>query len=261
MSISYSDKIKKPNQPTKLTSIQRSEIERCSENVVYFAENYYKVVNPVLGVVNVILYDFQKEMLEGIQHNDFTMTVAARQSGKKLCNQIYMLWYAIFHPYKKVSIHSHRIEASSCILNGLKFAYENLPEWMKPGVTEYSQRAVVFENGAEIIARPVTPDTLRGQAISLLYIDEAAYIDDNRLTNMWACVMPAISLGGRVSIATSANKKSGLIYTLWDKSNSVYKQCFKWDCHPNRNQNWKTHMVNDIGIDAFNKEYNCEFSD
>lgn len=261
MPIKYGDGIKKPNQQMKLTGIQKDELSRCANDVVYFAENYYKILNPVMGLMNVYLYDYQREMLEGIHNNDFSMTIAFRQSGKTLCNGIYILWYSIFHPDKKVAICGNKLTTSKSILADIKLAYEHLPDWMKPGVTEYCSGSVMFENGTTIFTRATTADSLRGCTVSLLYIDEAAYCEEKRIADFWASNLPILQLGGRLSIATSANKNSGLIHSVWDKSNNIYKQLFKWTSHPNYNSDWKAAMVNDIGTDTFNKEYNCEFSD
>jgi hypothetical protein len=75
--------LKKGNILFKFTPYELSEIEKCAEDVIYFANKYCKLMTDE-GVRNVTLRDYQEEILRSYQKNRFSVFLAARQSGK--CN-------------------------------------------------------------------------------------------------------------------------------------------------------------------------------
>ena len=63
---------KRPNQKTEYTSEMLQEYIKCSHDPIYFAENYYYVnsTHNNKGKQIVKLYDFQKEILYSLMHNN-----------------------------------------------------------------------------------------------------------------------------------------------------------------------------------------------
>lgn len=60
------------------------EIIKCKKDIVYFAENYYRVVHPATGLQIIKLYDVQKEFLEYLTGHNKVICVSGRQQGKCL---------------------------------------------------------------------------------------------------------------------------------------------------------------------------------
>ena len=58
------------------------------------------------------------------------------------------------------------------ILSRIKFIYENLPLWLKPGVVLWNRGSIEFGNGSKFIALPTTEKSLRGYSVNILYCDE-----------------------------------------------------------------------------------------
>ena len=58
------------------------EIVRCKKDIVYFAENYYRVVHPAKGLHIIKLYDVQKDFLRFLTGNNKVICVSGRQQGK-----------------------------------------------------------------------------------------------------------------------------------------------------------------------------------
>lgn len=58
------------------------EIVKCKKDIVYFAENYYKIVTLDEGLVQIKLYDVQKDLLKLMQKENRLVTLASRQSSK-----------------------------------------------------------------------------------------------------------------------------------------------------------------------------------
>jgi len=79
---------------------------------------------------------------------------------------------------------------------------EKLPDWMKPpkgllgrGFAKRAEQSFILTNGAKVYAEPVNPNrpenTLRGKAVTLLVIDEAAFV--SRIDTAWTSMVPSLS--------------------------------------------------------------------
>lgn len=54
------------------------EIARCKRDIVYFAENYYRVISLDKGLHTIKLYDVQKEFLKFLVDNNKVICVSGR---------------------------------------------------------------------------------------------------------------------------------------------------------------------------------------
>lgn len=66
------------------TEEQIKEYIKCSTDPIYFIENYAKIVSLDEGIVNFILYDYQKRLLTDINNSRNIQAVWGRQMGKCL---------------------------------------------------------------------------------------------------------------------------------------------------------------------------------
>jgi len=92
---------------------------------------------------------------EVVSHN--TTTISA-----------YVLWYAIFNADKTIGIVSNKQASAIDIMNRIKRVYQELPTWIKPGITEWSKTFVTFENGTRIMVSATSEDAFRGRTLNLL---------------------------------------------------------------------------------------------
>jgi intein/homing endonuclease len=60
------------------------EIEKCKNDMLYFAENYFYIIDPDIGKVKIQLYDFQKRIINGFKSHRFNALVSPRQASKAL---------------------------------------------------------------------------------------------------------------------------------------------------------------------------------
>jgi hypothetical protein len=80
----------------------------------------------------------------------------------------YVLWYAIFNDDKTIGIASNKQVSAIDIMNRIKRIYQELPVWLKPGVTEWSKTFVTFDNGTRIMVSATSEDAFRGRTLNLL---------------------------------------------------------------------------------------------
>lgn len=75
-------KLKRVGTPIEWTEEMYNEWERCEQDPVYFTENYIKIINLNDGLVNFRPYDYQREIIQTIHDERFTIVLTGRQSGK-----------------------------------------------------------------------------------------------------------------------------------------------------------------------------------
>jgi len=82
------------------------------------------------------------------------------------CLTIYALWIACFNEYQNIVIVANKEATAIEIFRRVRLAYEELPNWIKPGVKEYGKTSCEFENGSRISISTTTGSAARGQSIN-----------------------------------------------------------------------------------------------
>ena len=89
--------LKKANTKIEFTEEQIIEFQKCMENPLHFIQNYIKIVSLDHGLVPFDMFQFQKEMVDTIHNNRFTICKLPRQSGKSTTLVSYILHYVVFN--------------------------------------------------------------------------------------------------------------------------------------------------------------------
>lgn len=77
-------KLKKSGTPIDWTPEMVDEWIKCRDDPIYFTEKYIKIINLNDGLVNFLPYDYQKQIIQTIHDERFTIVLTGRQSGKAL---------------------------------------------------------------------------------------------------------------------------------------------------------------------------------
>ncbi|MFP5434937.1 MAG: terminase large subunit domain-containing protein, partial [Alphaproteobacteria bacterium] len=115
----------------------------------------------------------------------------------------YLLWKAMFTPDCTILICANKLNQALEIMDRVRYAYENLPDHIRAGVTEYNKGTVKFDNGSKITARATTADAGRGLSISLLYLDEFAFVQPRMAQEFFTAIQPVLSTGGGCIITST----------------------------------------------------------
>ena len=86
------------------------------------------------------------------------------------------------------------------IFKRVRMAYEQLPNYIKPGVKDYGKTGMTLGNDSSIIVSTTTATSIRGTSLSMLAIDETAFIEPHILSEFWSSVIPTISSGKKSKI-------------------------------------------------------------
>lgn len=155
-----------PSIEREYTTEQVREITKCRTDLRYFAETYFYIVDPDTGRQTIKLYDFQKRMLDSLNHNRRVIFLASRQIGKTTLLTIFALWVACFNRDQNIVLVANKENTAAELLRRIRFAYELLPEWLKPGVKNYARQSIEFEDNVRIAISTTTGSAGRGQSVN-----------------------------------------------------------------------------------------------
>lgn len=246
------------------TKEQLTEFVKCSEDPIYFIENYCKIVTLDSGLQPFKLYECQRKKVDFIMNNRKTILMEGRQQGKTVTAAACILHYTIFQDNKNVAIMANKTAAAREVLNRYQIMYENLPMWMQQGVKTWNKGDVDLENGSRVFTSATTTSGIRGKSVNWLYIDEAAIIPNNIADEFFASVYPTISAGETTKILlTSTPLGYNHFWKFWnesEKGTNGFKNMFiHYTQIPGRDEKWAEEQYKLLGEIKYNQEVLCEF--
>jgi len=257
--------VKKPNIELEYTAQQVLELKICSTNPIYFIKKYVKIQHPVKGAIPFYLYDYQEDIVTAYLNQRFVVILSARQTGKSASSAAFILWFSIFHFDKTVLIASNKNKNAMEMIQRIRFAYENLPFWIKPGIVDdgWNKHSVGFDNGTRIMSEATSETSGRGLSISLLYLDEFAYVKQVIQEEFWTSISPTLSTGGQCIMTSTPNSDSDIFAQIWRgaqvQANGFFPLEVKWDQPPGRDEKFKEEETGRIGEQKWLREYECRF--
>jgi hypothetical protein len=256
--------LKRKGTNIEWTEEKVQEFLRCAKDPIYFAEKYINIVHVDHGLIPIHLYDYQRDIIDKITNHRRCAVVTSRQAGKTTTAVCVILHYVLFSDHKTVALLANKGEAAREILDRIKIAYEALPKWLQQGVLEWNKGSVEFENGCKILASATSSSAIRGKSISLLYIDETAFVEN--WDEFFASVFPTISSGKttKILLTSTPNGLNHFYKTCEGAQNETNGYQFvkvMWYDVPSRDEAWKKDTLESMDYDheKFAQEFCCEF--
>lgn len=265
--------LKRANEQHEYTTEQILELERCTNDAEYFIDKYCQIQHAVHGSIRFELRPYQKRIVKTFANNRLSIALAPRQIGKSWIAGAFLLWFAMFHFEKTVVIASNKNDNAMEMIHRVRFIYERVPHWLKPGLPEdgWNKHSVGFDNGSRIISQATSENTGRGLAISLLFLDEFAFVRDSIAEEFWTSVSPTLATGGSCIICSTPNGDTNRFAQLWRGANIPSPENpeiginefapieIQWDEPPGRDEKFKEAETAKIGAIRWKQEYECEF--
>lgn len=248
-------------QQTITRSDQVKEIIRCGKDPVYFMNRYVKIQHTVRGLIPFATYDFQEDCIKQFQTNRFNIALKSRQLGLSTITAAYAVWFSIFKKDKNVLIIATKLSTAMNFIKKVRIMLDCLPKWLLLTKFEPTKQSIRFDNGSQITAIPTSPDAGRSEALSLLIVDEAAFIRD--FEDIWTGLYPTLSTGGNAIIISTPNGVGGQYYRLWmdaeTKQNEFNTIKLSWWVHPEHDEEWFTRETKNLPRRKIAQEFLCDF--
>jgi hypothetical protein len=243
--------------------IIKQEFIKCMGDPVYFMKKYCMIQHPVRGRTNFNLYPFQDKVLSLFKNNEYNIVLKSRQLGISTLVAGYSLWLMTFYKDKNVLVIATKQDTAKNLVTKVRFMYDNLPNWLQLKTIEHNKLSLRLSNGSQIKAVSAAGDAGRSEALSLLVIDEAAFIEENRIEDIWTSAQQTLSTGGHAIILSTPNGIGNFFHKMWVKAetggNNFLPIKLPWTVHPERNQDWRDEQDKLLGPKAASQECDCDF--
>ena len=246
-----------------LREVIKQEYILCAKNPDHFMRKYCYIQHPTRGRVLFNLYPFQGKVLNLWKDNPYSIVLKSRQLGISTLAAGYALWLMTFYKDRNVLCLATKQDTAKNMVTKVKFMYENLPSWLRTAAIENNKLTLKLENGSQIKAVSAAGDSGRSEAVSLLIVDEAAFIEN--IGEIWASAQQTLATGGGAIVLSTPYGTGNWFHQTWVKAESSENDFLPiklpWYVHPERNEEWRKkqdELLGDPRLAA--QECDCDFS-
>lgn len=252
-----------------LREVVQLEYARSMTECAHFLKQYSKIEHPMRGSIYFNLYPFQEDVLDEFESHRFNIILKSRQLGISTLTAGYALWKLLSSPSFKVLVIATKQDVAINLVHKVKYMFTNLPSWLKKSITviDNNKTELSFSNGSKIKAVSASGDAGRSEALSLLIIDEAAFIQN--IDSIWKASQSTLSTGGNCIVLSTPNGVGNLFHQLWTKAVSGVKDdedieifnpiYLNWRVHPERDQAWRDQQTALLGERGAAQECDGDF--
>ena len=244
-----------------IKKIIAQEYIKCAKDPAYFMKKYCYIQHPTRGRILFSLYPFQEKVLHLFRDNQYLVTLKSRQLGISTLAAAYSLWLMLFHKDKNVLALATTQATARNLVSKTMFMYDQLPKWLRLTAVEKNKLSLRLKNGSKITAKSSNADAARSEAVSLLLIDEAAFIDN--IEETFTAAQQTLATGGQCMALSTPNGIGNWFHMTWEKAesgeNSFLPIKLPWTVHPERDQSWRDQQNQDLGPRMAGQECDCDF--
>jgi hypothetical protein len=139
--------------------------------------------------------------------------------------------------------------------------FEGLPSWLKASTEEINKLSIRLTNGSQIKAIASNESAGRSEALSLLIIDEAAFID--KVGTIWTAAQQTLATGGDAIVLSTPNGVGNWFHQQWVGAESGDNEFntirLHWTDHPDRDQDWRDEQDKVLGPSQAAQECDADF--
>ena len=246
-----------------IKKVIRSEYLKCAKDPVHFMKKYCFIQHPQRGRIQFNLFPFQERVLKLLQENPYSIILKSRQLGISTLSAGLSLWLMVFHKDKNILCIATKQETAKNMVTKVKFMYENLPSWLKVDAAENNKLNLRLINGSQIKATSASSDAGRSEAVSLLLIDEAAFIDN--IAEIWASAQQTLATGGGCIALSTPYGTGNWFHQTWTRAEAAENDFLPiklpWYVHPERDEAWRKRQDELLGDPRMAaQECDCDFS-
>jgi len=251
------------SQEKAIKEIIKAEYLKCAVDPTHFMKKYCQIQHPQRGRIHFHLYPFQEKVMKLWKDNPYSVVLKSRQLGISTLAAGYSLWLMLFHKDKNVLCIATKQDTAKNMVTKVKFMYDGLPSWLKVDFEENNKLTLRLKNGSQIKASSAASDAGRSEAVSLLIIDEAAFIEG--IGEIWASAQQTLATGGGAIVLSTPYGTGNWFHKTWieaeSNDNDFLPIKLPWYVHPERDQVWRDRQDNLLGDPRIAaQECDCDFS-
>jgi hypothetical protein len=242
---------------------QVAEIIKCGKDPVYFMNKYLKIQHPLRGLIPFKTFPFQDDCVQDFNDHRFNIILKSRQLGLSTLVAAYAVWQACFYKEKNILIIATKLAVAQNFIRKVKTYIKSMPNWLLvPVIVANNKQQIEFSNGSQIKAVPTSEDAGRSEALSLLIVDEAAFV--RNFDELWMGLYPTLSTGGRAILLSTPNGVGGQYHEIYTKAerkeNKFNPIKLMWDVHPERDDEWFDKETKNMSKKQVAQELLCDFA-
>lgn len=215
----------------------KAEIIRCGKDPHYFINEYVRIQHPVRGLIPFRTFYYQDDLIQDYLQHRFNVILKSRQIGISEVTASYAAWLMLFHRNKNILVMATKADTAKNIIKKVKVALKKLPPFLQISeIITDNRLSIELANGSQIKAIASADDAGRSEALSLLIIDEAAFVKN--LEDLWTGLIPTVSAGGNIIVLSTPNGTGNLFHKLYVDAenglNEFHHTKLMWWVHPDR---------------------------
>ena len=245
----------------QIKEVIKQEYVKCAQDPAYFMQKYCMIQHPIRGKIPFELYDFQDKVVKEFQEHRMNVILKARQLGISTLTAGYSLWMMTFQQDKNILVIATKQEVAKNLVTKVRVMHANLPSWLKQRCVEDNKLNLRYRNGSQIKAVSSGPEAARSEALSLLILDEAAFID--KIDDIWTAAQSTLTTGGQCIALSTPNGVGNWFHKTWveaEEGRGLFNPIkLHWTVHPDREENWRKEQDTLLGIGSAAQECDCDF--
>lgn len=244
-----------------IRDVIKKEYKKCAIDPAYFLKKFCVIQHPIRGKVAFNLYDFQQDTLQDFVDHRYNIVLKARQIGLSTLVAGYALWMMLFNNDQNVLVIATKQDTAKNLVTKVRIMHQNLPVWLRGECTEDNKLSLAFANGSQIKAIASSPDAGRSEALSLLILDEAAFIEFSE--EIWTAAYSTLATGGKGIILSTPNGMGNFFHKNWVAAkagqNNFNPIFLDWKVHPERDQAWRDEQTRGSDEMSARQEHDADF--
>ena len=245
----------------QIKEVIKQEYTKCAQDPAYFMKKYCMIQHPIRGKIPFELYDFQEKSVKEFKDNRFNIILKSRQLGISTLTAGYSLWMMTFFQDKNILVIATKQEVAKNLVTKVRVMHANLPSWLKQRCVEDNKLNLRYMNGSQIKAVSSGPEAARSEALSLLILDEAAFID--KIDEIWTASQQTLTTGGSCIALSTPNGVVNWFHRTWieaEEARGMFNPIkLHWSVHPDRNEDWRKEQDTLLGPSSAAQECDCDF--
>ena len=244
-----------------IKEVIKTEYLKCAVDPAYFLKKYAVIQHPIEGKIPFSLYDFQEKMVSDFNEHNYNVILKARQLGISTLTAGYALWMMTFQSDKNILVIATKQDTAKNLVTKIRVMHANLPNWVKSNCVEDNKLSLRYSNGSQVKAIASSEDAGRSEALSLLILDEAAFIE--KIDMIWTAAQSTLATGGQCIALSTPNGVGNWFHKVWVEAEEGESDWnfirLHWSLHPDRDERWRAEQEKLLGPSMAAQEYDCDF--